>query len=75
MPSHDVHDSITPNKGEIRKTTATLIPFDIVYSRQRTTQMKGSSNPLHYLESTNPPGNVLINSLSHVQPTSSSSSE
>ena len=37
--------------------------------------MKGSSNPLHYLESTNPLGNVLINSLTHVQPTPSSSSE
>ena len=37
--------------------------------------MKGSSNPLHYQESTNPPGNVLINSLTHVQPTSSSSFE
>ena len=37
--------------------------------------MKGSSNPLHYQESMNPPGNVLINSLPHVQPTSSSSSE
>ena len=65
MPSHDVHDPITSNKGEIRKTTAALIPFDIVYSQQRTTQMKGSSNPLHYLESMNPPSNVLINSLPH----------
>ena len=37
--------------------------------------MNGSSNPLHYLEPTNPLGNVLINSLPHVQPTSSSSSE
>ena len=37
--------------------------------------MKGSSNPLHYQESMNPPGSVLINSLPHVQPTSSSSSE
>ena len=37
--------------------------------------MKGSSNPLHHPESMNPPGHVLINSLSHVQPTSSSSSE
>ena len=38
--------------------------------------MKGSSNPLQYLESTKPPGNVLINSLPHVQqPTSSSSSK
>ena len=37
--------------------------------------MKGFSNPLHYLESTNPLGNVLINSLPHFQPTSSSSSE
>ena len=75
MPSHDVHDPTTPNKGEIRKTTAALIPFDIVDSRQRTTQMKGSSNLLHYPESTNPPRNALINSLPHVQPTSSSSSE
>ena len=63
MSSHDVHDPTTPNKGEIRKTTAALIPFDIVYSQQRTTQMKGSSNPLHYPKSTNPPGNFLINSL------------
>ena len=31
MSSHDVHDPTTPNKGEIRKTTAALIPFDIVY--------------------------------------------
>ena len=37
--------------------------------------MKGSSNPLHYLESMKPPGNVLINSLPYVQPTSSSSFE
>ena len=36
--------------------------------------MKGSSNLLHYPESTNPPGNVLINSLPHVQPASSLSS-
>ena len=75
MPSHDVHDPTTPNKGEIRKTTAALIQFDIVYSQQRTTKMKGSSNPLHYSKFKNPPGNVLINSLPHVQPTSSSSSE
>ena len=75
MLSHDVHDPTTPNKGEIKKTTPTLIPFDIVYSQQRTTEMKGSSNPLHYLESTNPPSNVLINSLPHVQPISSSSSK
>ena len=33
MPSHDVHDPTTPNKGEIRKTTVALIPFDIVYLR------------------------------------------
>ena len=32
MPSRDVHDPTTPNKGEIKKTTASLIPFDIVYS-------------------------------------------
>ena len=37
--------------------------------------MKGSSNPLHYQDSTNPSGNVLINSLPYVQPTSSSSSK
>ena len=37
--------------------------------------MKGFSNLLHYLESTNPLGKVLINSLPHVQPTSSLSSE
>ena len=37
--------------------------------------MKGSSNPLHYPKSTNPPSNVLVNSLPHVQPTSSLSSE
>ena len=73
MPSHDVHDPTTPKIGEIRKTTAALIPFDIFYSRQRT-QMKGSSNPLHYPKSTNP-CYVLINPLSHVQPTSSLSSE
>ena len=33
MPSRDVHDPTTPNKGEIRKTTIALIPFDIVYSQ------------------------------------------
>ena len=33
MSSHDVHDPITPNIGETRKKTATLVPFDIVYSR------------------------------------------
>ena len=75
MPSHDVHDRTTPNKGEIRKTTTTLIPFDIVYSRQRATKIKGSSDPLHDPESTNLLSNVLINYLPHVQPTSSSSSE
>ena len=75
MSSHDVHGPTTPNKGEIRKITAALIPIDIVYSQQRTTQMKGFSNPLHYPVSTNALGNVLINSLPYVQPTSSSSSE
>ena len=53
MPSHDVHDPITPNARETSKKT--LVPFDIVYSRQRTNQMKGSSNPLYYPKSTNPP--------------------
>ena len=37
--------------------------------------MKGSFNSLHYPESTNPPSNVLINYLPHVQPTSYLSSE
>ena len=37
--------------------------------------MKGSSNPLYCLESMNPPSNVLVNFLPHVQPNSSSSSK
>ena len=73
VPSHDV--PITTNKGEIGKKTTVLVPFDIVYSQQRTTQKKGSSYPLHCPESINPPGNVLTKPLPHVQPISSSNFE
>ena len=77
MPSHDVHDPTTPNEGEIRKTMAALIPLDIVYLRQRTTH---NSNERVFQSFAlprvhEPSGNVLINSLPHFQPTSSSSSE
>jgi hypothetical protein len=70
MPSHDV-----PNEGEIGKKITALVPFDIVYSRQRTSKKKGSSNPLHCPESVNPPGNVLTEPLTYVQPISSSNSK
>jgi hypothetical protein len=75
VPSHDV--PITTNEGETlkKKKTIALVPFDIVYSQQRTTQKKGSSNPLYYLEFVSPPGNVLIEPLPHVQPISSSNYE
>jgi hypothetical protein len=73
VPSHDI--PITTNEGESGKKTTALVLVDIVYLRQRTTQKKWSSNPLHCLESVNPPGNVLTEPLPHVQPISSSNSE
>jgi hypothetical protein len=76
VPSDDVHDPITTNKEkEEKKKNTALVPFDIVYSRQRTTRKKGSSNPLHCPKSVNPPGNVLTEPSPHVQPISFSSSE
>ena len=73
VPSHDV--PIMTNKGETGKKTTALVPFDIVYSQQRTTQKKGSSNPLHCPESVNPLGNVLTEPLPRVQPILSSNSK